>query len=142
MSQSIGSTRLVLIFRILVILQLISLIVVSPLYGVYLDFFANGATEINVAGNALSFLLRSTYVIVLLILYLSAYVALLWFKRWARTLLAVAMALSLLEPFLYRQGYSYTGIEETLGNLSDYIDGALLALALATELRFRFTRRT
>ena len=141
MSQSIGSTRLILCFRILVILQLLNLIVVSPLYGVYLDYFAYGETEINVAGNAFGFLLRSAYVIALLILYLCTYVGLLLFTRWARTLLVIVMALSLLEPLLYTQRYPYNGIEETLGNLSDYIDGALLALALVTELRFRFTRK-
>ena len=74
--------------------------------------------------------------IILLVLYLCTYVGLLWFKRWARTLLAVAMVLSLVEPFLYRQEYPYSGIEEILSNLSDYLDGALLTLAWATDLRF------
>ena len=141
MSQSTGSIKLRLIFRILVILQLVSLVVLSPLYGTYVDFYAQGDTEINVAGSTSAFLLRWAYVLILLVLYLCTYVGLLWFKRWAQTLLVVAMALSLVEPFVYRQAYPYSGIEEFLSNLSDYLDGALLTLAWATDLRFRFVRR-
>jgi hypothetical protein len=141
LSQSTGSIKLRLIFRMLVILQLVNLVVLSPLYGAYVDLYAQGATEINVAGSTSGFLLRWTYVLILLVLYLCSYVGLLWFKRWARTLLTVAMVLSLVEPYLYRQGYPYSSIEETLSNLSDYLDGALLTLAWATDLRFRFIRR-
>ena len=141
MSQSTGSIRLRMTFRILVILQLVNLIVLSPLYGTYVDLYARGDTEINVAGSTSGFLLRWAYVLILLVLYLGTYVGLLWFKRWARSLLAVAMALSLVEPFLYRQAYPYSGIEEILSNISDYLDGALLTLAWATDLRFRFVRR-
>ena len=141
MSQSTGSIKLRLAFRILVILQLVNLIVLSPLYGTYVDLYAHGDTEINVAGSTSGFLLRWAYVIILLVLYLCTYVGLLWFKRWARLLLTVAMALSLVEPFLYRQVYPYSGIEEILSNLSDYLDGALLTLAWATDLRFRFLSR-
>src|ERR1700730_2100396 len=125
-------------FRILVILQLVNLVVLSPLYGAYVDLYAQGDTEINVAGSTSGFLLRWAYVLILLVLYLCTYVGLLWLKRWARLLLALAMALSLVEPFLYRQAYPYSGIEEILSNLSDYLDGALLTLAWATDLRFRF----
>jgi hypothetical protein len=141
LSQSTGSIKLRMTFRILVILQLVSLIVLSPLYGTYVDLYAQGDTEINIAGSTSGFLLRWAFVLVLLVLYLATYVGLLWFRRWARTLLPVAMALSLAEPFLYRQAYPYSGIEEILSNLSDYLDGALLALAWATDLRFRFVRR-
>jgi hypothetical protein len=141
LSQSTGSIKLRLIFRILVILQLVNLIVLSPLYGTYVDFYAHGDTEITVTGSTSDFLLRWAYVLFLLALYLITYVGLLWFKRWARTLLTVAMVLSLVEPYLYRQGYPYSSIEETLSNLSDYLDGALLTLAWATDLRFRFIRR-
>ncbi len=141
MSQSTGSIKLRMAFRILVILQLVNLIVLSPLYGTYVDLYARGDTEINVAGSTSGFLLRWAYVLILLVLYLGTYVGLLWFKRWARSLLAVAMALSLVEPFLYRQAYPYSGIEEILSNISDYLDGALLTLAWATDLRFRFVRR-
>jgi hypothetical protein len=141
LSQSTGSIKLRMVFRILVILQLVNLIVLSPLYGTYVDFYAHGDTEIAVSGSTSGFLLRWSYVIILLVLYLVTYVGLLWFKRWARTLLAVAMVLSLVEPSLYRQEYPYSGIEEILSNLSDYLDGALLALAWATDLRFRFARR-
>jgi hypothetical protein len=141
LSQSTGSIKLRMTFRILVILQLVSLIVLSPLYGTYVDLYAQGDTEINIAGSTSGFLLRWAFVLVLLVLYLATYVGLLWFKRWARTLLPVAMALSLAEPFLYRQAYPYSGIEEVLSNLSDYLDGALLILAWATDLRFRFVRR-
>ena len=128
-------------FRILVILQLVNLIVLSPLYGAYVDLYAQGDTEINVAGSTSGFLLRWAYVLILLVLYLCTYVGLLWLKRWARLLLALAMALSLVEPFLYRQAYPYSGIEEILSNLSDYLDGVLLTLAWATDLRYRFVRR-
>jgi hypothetical protein len=141
LSQSTGSIKLRLAFRILVILQLANMIVLSPLYGTYVDLYARGDTEIAIAGSTSGFLLRWAYVLILLVLYLCTYVGLLWFKRWARLLLAVAMALSLLEPFLYRQAYPYSGIEEILSNLSDYLDGALLTLAWATDLRFRFVRR-
>ena len=141
MSQSTGSIKLRMAFRILVILQLVNLIVLSPLYGTYVDLYARGDTEINVAGSTSGFLLRWAYVLILLVLYLGTSVGLLWFKRWARSLLAVAMALSLVEPFLYRQAYPYSGIEEILSNISDYLDGALLTLAWATDLRFRFVRR-
>jgi hypothetical protein len=99
------------------------------------DLYAHGETEITVAGSTSGFLLQWSHVITLLVLYLCIYVGLLWFKRWARTLLAVAMALSLVEPFLYRQTYPCSGIEEILSNLSDYLDGALLTLAWATALR-------
>jgi len=128
-------------FRILVILQLVNLIVLSPLYGAYVERYTQGDTEINVAGSTSGFLLRWAYVLILLVLYLCTYVGLLWFKRWARLLLALAMALSLVEPFLYRQAYPYSGIEEILSNLSDYLDGVLLTLAWATDLRYRFVRR-
>ena len=128
-------------FRILVILQLANLIVLSPLYGAYVDVYAQGATELDVAGSTSGFLLRWAYVLILLVLYLCTYVGLLWFKRWTRTLLAVAMVLSLVEPFVYTQAYPYSGIEEILSSLSDYLDGALLTLAWATDLRFRFIRR-
>ena len=141
MSQSTGSIKLRMTFRILVILQLANLIVLSPLYGSYVDLYARGDTELDVAGSTSGFLLRWAYVLILLALYLCTYVGLLWFKRWARTLLAVAMALSVVEPFLYRQPYPYSGVEEILSNLSDYLDGALLTLAWATDLRFRFVRR-
>lgn len=141
LSQSTGSIRLRMTFRILVILQLANLIVLSPLYGTYVDLYAQGDTEIAVAGSTSGFLLRWAYVLILLVLYLCTYVGLLWFKRWARTLLAVAMVLSLVETFVYRQAYPYSGIEEILSNLSDYLDGALLTLAWATDLRFQFVRR-
>jgi hypothetical protein len=141
LSQSTGSIKLRMTFRILVILQLANLIVLSPLYGSYVDLYARGDTELDVAGSTSGFLLRWAYVLILLALYLCTYVGLLWFKRWARTLLAVAMALSVVEPFLYRQPYPYSGVEEILSNLSDYLDGALLTLAWATDLRFRFVRR-
>ena len=141
MSQSTGSIKLRMTFRILVILQLVNLIVLSPLYGAYVDLYAQGDTEINVAGSTSGFLLRWAYVLILLVLYLCTYVGLLWLKRWARLLLALAMALSLVEPFLYRQAYPYSGIEEILSNLSDYLDGVLLTLAWATDLRYRFVRR-
>jgi len=141
LSQSTGSIKLRMTFRILVILQLANLIVLSPLYGTYVDLYARGDTELDVAGSTSGFLLRWAYVLILLVLYLCTYVGLLWFKRWTRTLLAVAMVLSLVEPFVYTQAYPYSGIEEILSSLSDYLDGALLTLAWATDLRFRFIRR-
>jgi hypothetical protein len=50
------------------------------------------------------------------------------------------MALSLIEPLLYKQHHLFNGVEETLSTISDYIDGVLLALAWATDLRLRFAR--
>jgi len=91
LSQSTGSIKLRMTFRILVILQLVSLIVLSPLYGTYVDLYAQGDTEINIAGSTSGFLLRWAFVLVLLVLYLATYVGLLWFRRWARTLLPVAL---------------------------------------------------
>jgi hypothetical protein len=55
-------------------------------------------------------------------------------------LLPIAMAFSLIEPFLYRQHYLFNGVEETLSTVSDYIDGIVLALAWGTDLRLRFAR--
>jgi hypothetical protein len=140
MSQSVVNTSLLPIFRILIVLQLINVIVFSPLYGVYLDVFAGGYSEIDTGGSRSGFLLNSAYVLVLLALYLCTYVGLIRFRSWGRTLLPIAMAFSLIEPFLYRQHYLFNGVEETLSTVSDYIDGIVLALVWGTDLRFRFAR--
>ena len=66
MSQSTGSIKLRMAFRILVILQLVNLIVLSPLYGVYVDLYAQGDTEINIAGSTSGLLLRWAYVLILM----------------------------------------------------------------------------
>jgi hypothetical protein len=140
MSQLMPNASMLRTFRILVILQLINLFICSPLYGVYLDLFAHGDTEIDVAGQQEVFLLHSAYVLILLALYVCTYAGLLWLKPWARALLPVAMAFSLVEPFLYRQEYPYNGIEDVLSVVSDFIDGALLAMAWASDVRFGFAR--
>jgi hypothetical protein len=140
MSQSMVSSSLLPIFRILVVLQLINVVVFSPLYGIYLDVFAGGYSEIDTAGSRSGFLLNSAYVIILLVLYLCTYVGLIRFRPWGRMLLPIAMAFSLIEPFLYRQHYLFNGVEETLSTVSDYIDGIVLALAWGTDLRLRFAR--
>ncbi len=140
MSGPTTSSTLARVFQILVVLQLVILIGLSPIYGAFLDMAHRGDTPIDVAGNDAAFLQHEAFVLILLVVYVVAYVGLLRFKPWARVLLPIAMLLSVLEPVLYKSDFASNGIEDTIGSVSDYIDGALFTLAWASEVRLRFMR--
>jgi hypothetical protein len=142
MGTSLVSSKLLLIFRILIVLQLANLVILTPLYGVYLDRYAGGATEIAGSGSQLALLLHLSYMIVALVLYLLAYVGLFFLSSWARALLLVAVAISWLEPFVNAGIYNYSRIEETLSNISDTIDGVLIAMMWASSVSAAFVRGT
>ncbi len=142
MGTSVASTRLLMIFRGLIVLQLAILVILTPLYGVYLDRDAGGATEITGSGTEPALLLHLSYEIVALILYLIAYVGLFFLRSWARIMLLIAVVVGWLEPFVTPDIYSYNSIEEVISTISDNIDGALIALVFASSVSAAFVRET